>query len=42
MNLMNLTETNLQINMTFDHSVWSNNLFKNYLNAKSFIMFFIL
>ena len=30
---MNLIETNLQINMTSDNFVSSNNLFKNLLNA---------
>ena len=34
--LMNLIETNHHINMTSDHSVSSNNLFKSFSNAKSF------
>ena len=33
--LMNLTETNHQINLTSDHSVSSNILFKSLLNASS-------
>ena len=37
---MNLIETNHQINMTSDHSISSNNSFKDHLNAKSFNMFF--
>ena len=37
--LMNLIETNHQINMTSDHSVSSNNLFKSHLNTMSFNMF---
>ena len=32
--LMNLIETNHQINMTSDHSISSNISFKSYLNAK--------
>ena len=35
---MNLIETNHHINMTSDHSVSSNNLFKSHLNAKRFNM----
>ena len=34
--LMNLIKTNLQINITSDHSFWSNGLFESRLNAKSF------
>ena len=34
-NLINLIETNHQINMTTDHSVSSNNSFKSLLNASS-------
>ena len=37
--LMNLIQTNYQINMTFDHSVSTNNLFKSHLNTKSFHLF---
>ena len=37
--LTNLIEINHQINMTSEHSVSSNNSFKNNLNAKSFNMF---
>ena len=33
--LINLIETNHQINMTSDHSASSNNTFKSHLNAKS-------
>ena len=33
---MNLIERKHQINMTTDHSVSSNNLFKSHLNAKKF------
>ena len=40
--LMNLIETNHQINMTSDHSVSSNNSFKTHLNDKGFNMFFTL
>ena len=40
--LMSLIETNHQINMTFDHSIFNNNSFKSLLNAKSFIMFLTL
>ena len=40
--LMNLIETNRQINMTSDHSVSSDNLFKSHLKAKSFNMFLAL
>ena len=36
---MHSIETNHQINMTFVHSVSSNILFKKYLNAKSFKIF---
>ena len=39
---MNLIETNQQINMTSDHSLSSNNLFKSHLNAKTFNMFLTL
>ena len=41
-NLTNLIETNPQINMTSDHSVSSNDSFKNHLNAKNFNMFLTL
>ena len=34
--LINLIQTNHQINMTPDHSVSTNNSFKNHLNDKSF------
>ena len=37
--LMNLIQTNYQINMTFDHSVSTNNSFKSHLNTKSFHLF---
>ena len=40
--LMNLIETNHQINMNSDHSVSSNNLFRSHLKAKSFNMFLTL
>ena len=40
--LINLIETNHQINMTSDHSVWNNISFKSHLNAKSFNMFWTL
>ena len=40
--LMNLIETNHYINMTSDHSLSSNNSFKNHMNAKSFNMFLTL
>ena len=40
--LMNLIETNHQINMTSDHSISNNNSFKSHLNAKSFSMFLTL
>ena len=36
---MDLTETNQEIKMTFDHSISNNNSFKSHLNAKSFNMF---
>ena len=36
---LNLIETNHQINMIYDHSVSSNNLFQSHLNAKSFNLF---
>ena len=36
---MNLIETIHKINMTPDYSFSSNNLFKSYLNAKSFNIF---
>ena len=36
---MNLIEANHQINMTSDHSVSSNDLFKSHLNVMSFTMF---
>ena len=36
--VINLTETNLQINMTSDNFISSNNLFKSHLNAKGFNM----
>ena len=39
---MNLIETNHQINMTSDHSVWSNNSFKILLNEQTFDMFLTL
>ena len=35
---MDLTEKNHQINMTSNHSISSNNLFKSHLKAKSFSM----
>ena len=35
--LINLIETNHQINMTFDNFVSSNNSFKSHLNSKSFL-----
>ena len=41
-NLINLIETNHQINMTSDHSVWSNISFESHLNAKSFNVFLTL
>ena len=34
-NLINLIETNHQINMSLDHSVSSNNMFKSHFNDKS-------
>ena len=40
--LLDLTETNNQINMTSEHSVLSNNWFWRHLNAKSFKMFLTL
>ena len=40
--LMNLIQTNNQINMASDHSVFTNNSLKNYLNAKRFNMFLTL
>ena len=36
---MNLIEANHQINMTSDHSVSRNDLFKSHLNAMSFNIF---
>ena len=39
---MNLTEAIHQFNMTSNHSVLSNDLLKNHLNAKNFNMFLIL
>ena len=33
---MKLIETNHNVNMTSDDSVWSNNAFKSRLNAKNF------
>ena len=38
--LLNLVETNWQINMTSDYSASSNNSFKSHFNAKNFNMFF--
>ena len=38
--LLNLVETNRQINMTSDYSASSNNSFKSHFNAKNFNMFF--
>ena len=35
LNLMNLIETNQQINMTYDHSVSRNNLFKSHVNVET-------
>ena len=35
---MNLIDASYQINVTSDHSVSSDNTFKNHLNAKSFNM----
>ena len=40
--LMNLIQTNHQINITSDHSVSTNNSFKSHLNSKSFNMFLTL
>ena len=40
--LLDLTETNNQINMTSEHSVLSNNWFWRHLNAKTFKMFLTL
>ena len=40
--LMNLIETDHQININFYHSVSSNNSFKSHLNAKNFNMFLTL
>ena len=40
--LMNLIETNHQMNMSSDHSVSSNNSFKSHLNANSFNMLLTL
>ena len=39
MGLINLIDTNHQINITFDDFVPSKNSFKSHLNAKGFIMF---
>ena len=39
---MKLIETNHDVNMTSDHSVWSNNAFKSRLNAKNFNLSFTL
>ena len=36
--LVNIIEINHQINLTSDHSISSNNLFKSHLNAKRFNM----
>ena len=38
--LLNLVETNRQINMTSDYSASINNSFKSHFNAKNFSMFF--
>ena len=40
--LMNLIQTNHQINMISDHSVSTNNSFKSHFNSKSFNMFLTL
>ena len=40
--LVALIKTNHQINMTYDHSVSSNNLFKSHWSSKSFGIFLIL
>ena len=40
--LMNFILTNHQINMTSDHSVWTNSSFNSDLNTKSFNMFLTL
>ena len=40
--LMNLTETNHQTNMTSEHSVSSNKWFKNHFNVKHFNIFVTL
>ena len=37
--VMHFIEANHQINMTFEHSVLGNTLFKKHLNAKKFKMF---
>ena len=40
--LMNLLDTNHQINITSDHSVSGNNLYKRHFYAKNFNMFLTL
>ena len=40
--LMNLIETNYQVNMTSEHSVSSSKWLKSHLNVKSFNMFLTL
>ena len=39
---MNLSETNYQINIAYDHSFSTNNSFKSHLNANGFNMFLTL
>ena len=39
---MNLVQANHQINMTSDHSVWSNNFYKSQVSSKSFNRFLTL